>query len=242
MLHYQPKVDAIDGHISGVEALIRWRHPDLGMVAPNDFIPLAEETGLIVPIGEWVLRTACRQLAKWHAEGFSGISVAVNMASQNFSQKEFVQFVEETIRAAGVTPDAVEIEVTESVLMQDMEATIAKLEALKAVGVKLSVDDFGTGYSSLAYLKRFPIDTLKIDRSFVRDVSRNRTEAAIANAIITLGRNLGLEVVAEGVENESQAVFLRKHGCHLFQGYLFSRPVSSDEITTLLEQELAAVH
>ena len=238
-LHYQPKVDALSGRISGVEALIRWQHPDLGMVAPNDFVPLAEETGLIVPIGEWVLHTACAQLARWHAAGHAGLTVAVNMASPNVAQKEFVESVAATIRGAGVAPEAVEIEVTERVLMQDMKATIAKLTALKASGVRLSVDDFGTGYSSLAYLKKFPIDTLKIDRSFVRDVIGSREDSAITSAIIALGQSLGLEVVAEGVETEEQAAFLRQKGCHLMQGYLFGRPVPAAEISALLAAELA---
>ena len=238
-LHYQPKVDALSGRISGVEALIRWQHPDLGMVAPNDFIPLAEETGLIVPIGEWVLHTACAQLARWHAAGHAGLTVAVNMASPNFAQQDFVETVAAIIRGAGVAPEAVEIEVTESVLMQDMKATIAKLTALKASGVRLSVDDFGTGYSSLAYLKKFPIDTLKIDRSFVRDVIGSREDSAITSAIIALGQSLGLEVVAEGVETEEQAAFLRHKGCHLMQGYLFGRPVPAAEISALLAAELA---
>ena len=238
-LHYQPKVDALSGRISGVEALIRWQHPDLGMVAPNDFIPLAEETGLIVPIGEWVLHTACAQLARWHAAGYAGLTVAVNMASPNFAQQDFVETVAAIIRGAGVAPEAVEIEVTESVLMQDMKATIAKLTALKASGVRLSVDDFGTGYSSLAYLKKFPIDTLKIDRSFVRDVIGSREDSAITSAIIALGQSLGLEVVAEGVETAEQAAFLRHKGCHLMQGYLFGRPVPAAEISALLAAELA---
>ena len=238
-LHYQPKIDAMSGRISGVEALIRWQHPDLGMVAPNDFIPLAEETGLIVPIGEWVLHTACAQLVRWHAAGHTALTVAVNMASANFAQQDFVDTVAATIRGAGLARQAVEIEVTESVLMQDMKATIAKLHALKAVGVQLSVDDFGIGYSSLAYLKRFPIDTLKIDRSFVRDVIGNREDSAITTAIIALGQNLGLQVVAEGVETEEQAAFLRQKGCHLMQGYLFGRPVPAADISRLLAAELA---
>ena len=239
-LHYQPKVDAASKRITGVEALIRWQHPELGMVAPNDFIPLAEETGLIVPIGEWVLHTACQQLARWHAAGFADLTVAVNMASQNFAQKDFVGGVAATIRGAGIAPAAVEIEITESVLMQDIKAAIATLNALKACGVRLSVDDFGTGYSSLAYLKRFPIDTLKIDRSFVRDVINNREDAAITAAIIALAQSLELQVVAEGVETQEQSEFLRKKGCHLMQGYLFSRPLPPEQLTALLEAELAA--
>ena len=238
-LFYQPKIDAASGRIAGVEALIRWQHPALGMVPPNDFIPLAEETGLIVPIGEWVLHAACRQMARWHAAGFTDLTVAVNMASPNFAQKDFVASVAATIRGAGIAPGSVEIEVTESVLMRDINATIATLNGLKASGVRLSVDDFGTGYSSLSYLKRFPIDTLKIDRSFVRDVINNREDAAITAAIIALSQSLGLQVVAEGVETEEQAAYLRSKGCHLMQGFLFSRPVPPDQITALLQAELA---
>ena len=234
ILHYQPKVDSASGRIAGVEALVRWNRPDLGMVAPNDFIPLAEETGLIVPIGEWVLREACRQVALWRADGFDDLTVAVNMASPNFARRDFVSRVAATIREAGIAPAAVEIEVTESVLMHDINATIATLRALKDHGLLLSVDDFGTGYSSLSYLKKFPIDTLKIDRSFVRDVMTNREDAAITSAVIALGASLDLQVVAEGVETAQQAAFLRARGCHLMQGYYFGRPVGAVEATALL--------
>lgn len=234
VLHYQPKVDAGGGGIVGVEALVRWKHPDLGMVPPGDFIPLAEETGLIVPIGEWVLGEACRQLSAWRADGFADLTMAVNMASQNFAQKDFVKHVIACIRSAGLVPGGVEIEVTESVLMQDVEATIATLRALKEGGIALSVDDFGTGYSSLSYLKRFPIDTLKIDRSFVRDVMINREDAAITSAIITLAKRLDMQVVAEGVETAEQAAFLRHEGCHLMQGYFFGRPAAPVDLTALL--------
>jgi diguanylate cyclase (GGDEF)-like protein/PAS domain S-box-containing protein len=234
VLHYQPKVDAAGGVIFGVEALVRWKHPDLGMVPPGDFIPLAEETGLILPIGEWVLGEACRQLSAWRAAGFADLTMAVNMASQNFAQKGFVKRVTACILSAGLVPEGVEIEVTESVLMQDVEATIATLRALKENGIALSVDDFGTGYSSLAYLKRFPIDTLKIDRSFVRDVMSNREDAAITSAIITLAKRLDMQVVAEGVETAEQAAFLRREGCHLMQGYFFGRPLAAVDLTPLL--------
>ena len=239
VLHYQPKVDSIGGGIVGVEALVRWKHPDLGMVSPGDFIPLAEETGLIVPIGEWVLGEACRQLSAWRAAGFSDLTMAVNMASQNFAQKDFVKRVAACIRTAGLAAAGVEIEVTESVLMQDVQATIATLNALKEGGIALSVDDFGTGYSSLAYLKRFPIDTLKIDRSFVRDVMINREDAAITSAIVTLGKRLGMQVVAEGVETAEQVAFLRREGCHLMQGYYFGRPVAAAELTAVLDTGIA---
>jgi EAL domain-containing protein (putative c-di-GMP-specific phosphodiesterase class I) len=237
LLYYQPRVSFLTGQVTGVEALIRWQHPDRGMVSPMEFIPLAEETGLIVPIGDWVLNEACRQLARWHSAGSTRITVAVNMASANFAQKDFVRHVVAAISAAGLAAGAVELEVTESVLMQNIDATIETLKQLKASGVRLSVDDFGTGYSSLSYLKRFPIDTLKIDRSFVRDVIVDREDAAITSAIIALAGSLGLEVVAEGVETDAQAAFLRGKGCHLMQGFLFSRPVPADRITALLQTE-----
>jgi diguanylate cyclase (GGDEF)-like protein/PAS domain S-box-containing protein len=234
LLHYQPKVDAVSCRIAGVEALIRWQHPDLGMISPAEFIPLAEETGLIVPIGEWVLGEAARQAAAWRAAGLPPISIAVNMASPSFGQPDFVPKVAAVLAQAKLEPGAIEIELTESVLMHDVEAARATLRALKDHGVGLSVDDFGTGYSSLAYLKRFPIDTLKIDRSFVRDVMHNAEDASITGAIIALGKSLGLAVVAEGVETEAQAAFLRSRGCTLMQGYLFSRPVPAEEIAALL--------
>jgi EAL domain-containing protein (putative c-di-GMP-specific phosphodiesterase class I) len=234
LLHYQPKVYAGSRRIAGVEALIRWRHPELGLVSPAEFIPLAEETGLIVPIGEWVLDEACRQAAQWRAAGFHDMSVAVNMASPNFAQKDFVGKVASAAAQAKLDPRAIEIEVTESVLMRDVESTRVTLRALKDCGFRLSVDDFGTGYSSLAYLKRFPLDTLKIDRSFVRDVIANTEDAAITEAIIALGNSLGLSVVAEGVETEAQAAFLRSRSCGLMQGYLYSCPVTADEISVML--------
>jgi diguanylate cyclase (GGDEF)-like protein/PAS domain S-box-containing protein len=237
LLHYQPKIDAASSRIAGVEALVRWRHPEHGMIMPGEFITLAEETGLIVPIGEWVLGEACRQAAVWHAAGFTDLSVAVNMASPNFAQKDFVAKVAASTAQAGIGARAIEIEVTESVLMRDVEATHVTLRALKDHGCQLSIDDFGTGYSSLAYLKRFPLDTLKIDRSFVRDVIANPEDAAITEAIIALGNSLGLDVVAEGVETQAQAAFLRSRGCGLMQGYLFSRPLPAEEISAMLVRE-----
>jgi diguanylate cyclase (GGDEF)-like protein/PAS domain S-box-containing protein len=234
VLHYQPKVDAASWHIAGVEALLRWRHPDKGLISPAEFIPLAEETGLIVPIGDWVLAEAARQAAAWRAAGLPLFSIAVNMASPSFAQKDFVAKVAAVLAQARLERGAIEIELTESVLMQDLESARGTLRALKDEGVCLSVDDFGTGYSSLAYLKRFPIDSLKIDRSFVRDVIDNAEDASITGAIIALGKSLGLAVVAEGVETEAQAAFLRERGCTLMQGYLFSRPVPAEDIVRLV--------
>jgi diguanylate cyclase (GGDEF)-like protein/PAS domain S-box-containing protein len=234
VLHYQPKVDAASWRIAGVEALVRWRHPEKGLIAPAEFIPLAEEMGLIVPIGEWVLAEAARQAAAWRVGGLSPFGIAVNMASPSFAQKDFVSKVAAVLARTRLEPGSIEIELTESVLMQDLEAAYNTLRALKEQGVCLSIDDFGTGYSSLAYLKRFPIDTLKIDRSFVRDVIDNPEDASITGAIIVLGKSLGLAVVAEGVETEAQAAFLRERGCNLMQGYLFSRPVPAEEIVRLV--------
>jgi len=233
VLHYQPKVMAASRRIAGVEALIRWRHPELGMVPPGEFIALAEETGLILPIGDWVLAEACRQAAAWKAAGLSIGGIAVNMASPNFAQKDFVAKVAAELMRARVRCGAIEIELTESILMQDAEAARKTLHALKEHGLRLSIDDFGTGYSSLAYLKRFPIDTLKIDRAFVRDVTANAEDASITSAIIALAASLGLSVVAEGVETESQASFLQAKGCDYLQGYLFSRPITADEIAAM---------
>ena len=235
VLYYQPKVEIISGAIVGAEALIRWRHPELGMVSPMDFIPLAEETGLIIPIGEWVLRTACAQIRKWHDAGFTWMQVAVNMSSPNLAQEGFDKVIEQALGASGLDPRCLELEMTESMLMQHAETTIDMLNRLKATGIKLSMDDFGTGYSSLSYLRRFPLDTLKIDRSFVREITERADDAAITSAILAMAESLKLTVVAEGVETESQAALLRRQGCRYVQGYLFGKPVAADEFLALLQ-------
>ncbi|MES2304995.1 MAG: EAL domain-containing protein [Gemmatimonadota bacterium] len=241
VLYYQPKSCAITGEITGVEALIRWDHPQLGMVGPGEFIPVAEEAGLIVQIGEWALHTACAQLAEWRAAGFNNLTMAVNMASPNFAHAGFVGVVRAAVAAAGIPPERLEIELTESAIIRDVEATIPMLRALTATGVRLAVDDFGTGYSSLAYLSQFPIDGLKIDRTFVREVATRPEAAAIAKAIIAMGRSLGVEVIAEGIEDEDQASFLRDAGCHTMQGYFFGRPMSAANIESRLLAGMAAV-
>jgi EAL domain-containing protein (putative c-di-GMP-specific phosphodiesterase class I) len=209
----------------GAEALVRWQHPQRGLVAPDEFIPLAEETGLILPLGDWVLRTACTHLAAWstHLET-AGLVLAVNVSARQFRQNDFVAQVLGALAAAGADPQRLELELTESLLLDDVENTIAKMNALKAEGVSFSLDDFGTGYSSLAYLKRLPLNQLKIDRSFVRDITTDSNDAVIARTIVALGQSLGLTVIAEGVETEAQREFLVANNCHAFQGYLFGRP------------------
>ena len=224
LLHYQPVVNAA-GDMLGAEALVRWMHPQRGMVPPGDFIPLAEQTGLILPLGRRVMRLACDQLALWAAQPrTAGWSVAVNVSAQEFRHPQFVQQVLDTLRESGARPDRLKLELTESLMLHDVEDSILKIQALGTLGVGFSLDDFGTGYSSMGYLKRLPIDQLKIDQSFVRDVLTDPNDAAIACTIITLASSLGLDVVAEGVETEGQRAFLLRNGCQQFQGYLFGRP------------------
>ncbi|MFT4243748.1 MAG: EAL domain-containing protein [Acidovorax sp.] len=230
MLHYQPVVDEA-GRVLGAEALVRWRHPQRGMVPPGDFIPLAEQTGLIVPLGRQVLAMASSQLARWAASpATAGWSVAVNVSAQEFRQADFVQEVLGTLRDCGADPSQLTLELTESLLLQDVEDSILKMQALRTQGVGFSLDDFGTGYSSLSYLKRLPLDQLKIDQSFVRDVLTDPNDATIACTIITLAHSLGLNVVAEGVETEGQHDFLQRNGCKRFQGYLFGRPAPAESL------------
>jgi EAL domain-containing protein (putative c-di-GMP-specific phosphodiesterase class I) len=221
-LHYQPQVDR-DGRVTGAEALLRWTHPVRGSVPPNTFIPLAEETGLIVELGRWVLRTACAQIAAWSVDPrMESLTIAVNVSVRQFLDANFVQLVLDVLRETGADPSRLKLEITESSVMEKLEDTIAKMSALKAHRVGFSIDDFGTGYSSLSQLKRLPLDQLKIDRSFVRDVLTDQTDASIARTIVTLGQNLDLSVIAEGVETQAQREFLESAGCHAYQGFLFS--------------------
>jgi diguanylate cyclase (GGDEF)-like protein/PAS domain S-box-containing protein len=228
-LQYQPIVDIASGAIVGAEALLRWRRADGAVMGPAQFIPVAEQSGLIVPIGRWVLEAAARQAGDWNRSRGAPRHVSINLSARQFRDPGLVEAVREAIERAGLDAALIRLEITESTVMQNAEEAERLLRALKALGVKLSVDDFGTGYSSLGYLKRFPIDTLKIDRSFVRDLAANRDDRAICNAVIALGLGLGLEVIAEGVETREQADILAGHGCRLAQGYLFGRPVDPGE-------------
>ena len=233
-LHYQPKRDLATGEITGVEALIRWEHPDLGILPPASFVPLAEETGMIVPIGRWVLRTACRQNMVWQSMGLVPISMAVNLSPRQFADENLLADIDDVLASTKMPAFLLHLEITESMVMQDIEKAALILGAIKARGVRIAIDDFGTGYSSMSLLKQFPIDTLKIDRSFVRDLPTNSDDKAIADAVIALGRALGLTVVAEGVETVEQEAFLREHSCDEMQGFLCSKPVSGPEIPPLL--------
>jgi EAL domain-containing protein (putative c-di-GMP-specific phosphodiesterase class I) len=227
-LTYQPQVTA-EGQVMGAEALLRWRHPKQGLVPPDEFIPLAEQTGLILPLGAWVLGTACSQLVEWSRKpGLASLTLAVNVSVRQFQQANFVQHVQAVIERTGVNPRRLKLELTESSLVHDIEDIITKMEQLKALGVGFSLDDFGTGYSSLNYLKRLPLDQLKIDQSFVRDILTDSNDAAIARMVIGLGDSLHFAVIAEGVETPGQQNFLVQNGCHLFQGYLFSKPVVAE--------------
>ncbi len=233
-LFYQPQINIETGKITGVEALIRWQHPDLGLVPPNDFIPLLEETGLITQVGYWVIHTACTQMQIWHEAGFPELMMSVNISGRQFHTRDFVEKIEALVSESRVPPEKVEMEITESILMEHQQSTIVALEALGKMGFRIAIDDFGTGYSSLSYLRRFRIDTLKVDQSFIRDVIGNPDDAAITSAIIAMAQSLKLKVVAEGVETEQQLTFLKEHNCRYMQGYLFSQPLPVDELTQLL--------
>jgi diguanylate cyclase (GGDEF)-like protein/PAS domain S-box-containing protein len=235
LLHYQPKVELGGGTISGFEALLRWQHPQRGLVSPVEFVPVLEDTGLIVPVGEWVLRTVCTQIKAWQGQGLAPLPVAVNMSARQFERKTLDAFIA-CIAESGVDPTLIKLELTESLLMKDAEETVQSLVRLKSTGVRLSVDDFGTGYSSLSYLKRFPLDELKIDRAFIRDVTTNPEDAEITLTIINLAHSLHLKVVAEGVETEAQLSFLYAHGCDEMQGYYFSKPLNVEDCTRMLSE------
>jgi EAL domain-containing protein (putative c-di-GMP-specific phosphodiesterase class I)/ActR/RegA family two-component response regulator len=236
LLHYQPQVDLRTGRIVGMEALIRWNHPELGMIPPLRFIGLAEETGLIVPIGAWVIRTACAKAMAWQRAGLGHLRIAVNLSARQFGQRDIVQSIATVLEETGLSAGCLEIELTESMVMTEVERAIGILRELKTLGVQISIDDFGTGYSSLSYLKRFPIDVLKIDQSFVRDITVDPDDASITLSIFSLAHSLKLYVIAEGVETEAQLSFLRHHHCDEIQGYYFSRPVPAAAFEQLLKQ------
>ena len=240
-LHYQPQVDLRSARIVGLEALVRWEHPERGLVPPGSFIPIAEETGLILPIGRWVLETACRQASIWRADAEIGLDLvmAVNLSPRQFRHPRLVQDVGQVLAESGLDASGLEVEITEGTAMGDADATVKTLEHLKAIGIRLAIDDFGTGYSSLGYLKRFPIDVLKVDRSFVAGLPANRGDAAIVRAVVGLTRALGLKAVAEGVETKEQLAELRGLGCDQGQGYLFGRPTATEVADVMLRRSSA---
>jgi EAL domain-containing protein (putative c-di-GMP-specific phosphodiesterase class I) len=240
-LHYQPQIDMHDGRIQGVEALLRWHHPERGPVLPEEFISIAEDTGLILAIGEWTLREACRQLKSWHVAGYSDLKVSVNLSTRQTFQHGLLETVAHILEDTGLPANALNLEITESILMQPSEDNLAMLRQFGEMGIQLSVDDFGTGYSNLAYLQEFPIHALKIDRSFVRGIGHDRNNMVITDTIIAMARALNLDVVAEGVETEEQASFLREHGCRSAQGFYFSRPLAADALANLMCRNVQAV-
>jgi EAL domain-containing protein (putative c-di-GMP-specific phosphodiesterase class I) len=236
-LVYQPQIEIATGRIIGLEALLRWQHPELGLVPPDKFIRIAENSGLIVPIGEWVLRTACSQARKWQDEGLLAVPVAVNVSAVQFRQADFCERIGRVLWETGLAPQYLELELTESLLLSNADTRFSVLQDLRAMGLKLAIDDFGTGYSSLSYLKHFPVSKLKIDRSFIRDVAVNPDDAAITTAIISMAKSLNLKVIAEGVEDEAQMSFLRAHQCDEIQGYYFSKPLAVDKVADKLRGE-----
>ena len=240
LLHYQPQVSLRDGKLVGLEALLRWKHPELGLISPADFIPVAEDSGLIVPIGRWVLRTACRQVAEWRDAGLGTIPVSVNLSARQTRDPHLVHDIIGALREVGIPPSQLELEITETVLMDNVHANVDLLNRLQTEGIRLSIDDFGTGYSSMAYLKRFPIDQVKIDRTFVRDIPGDGDDEAITTAIIAMAHSLGLSVVAEGVETEAQLNFLRDAGCDIMQGYYFAEPRPAEQVAVFLMNATAA--
>jgi diguanylate cyclase (GGDEF)-like protein/PAS domain S-box-containing protein len=238
VLHYQAKLDLHTGNINGVEALVRWQHPDLGMVPPAQFIPLAEETGLIVPLGKWVLVTACAQNVAWQQEGLPPLHMAVNLSARQFADEDLVKDIAAALESTGLRPELLELELTESMVIQNTERAGRVLAEIKKMGVRLAIDDFGVGYSSLTHLKRFPIDTLKVDRSFIRDLPQNAEDKALTEAIIAMGKSLNLTVVAEGVETQEQKTFLQERDCDEMQGFFFSKPIPSGEFAELLRKHI----
>ncbi len=241
LLHYQPKVNLNTGEITSVEALIRWQRPDRGLVPPGQFVPVAEDSGLILPIGRWVLREACRQARAWQDAGLASVSIAVNVSAAEFRQKDFVESIQTILKETGLEARYLELELTESVLMNNAKFTASVLQKVKAMGIHLAIDDFGTGYSSLSYLREFPIDILKIDRSFVNQITSDSEESTIVNAIVSMGKSLKHLVVAEGIETNEQKSYLQAHHCEEGQGYLFSRPLPAAQFAVLLHEGVAGI-
>ena len=237
VLFYQPQVDTASGSIVGVEALVRWRHPEMGLVPPTKFIPLADDTGLILPMGNWILQEAIRQAAAWRRAGYS-LRMSVNLSARQFERGDLAETVGVLLSDTGLPPSGLELELTESTIMAHGESVVETLSTLKRLGLRLAIDDFGTGYSSLAYLRRFPLDVLKIDRAFVRGLSVDEVDTAIVKAVIDLAHAVGLEVVAEGVELNQQRLVLAVLGCDILQGYLFSQPLPASEVEVLLGRQL----
>ena len=237
ILHYQPKLDLRSGRITGVEALMRWKSPDLGWVPPGKFIPVMEETGMIIEVGEWALRVACRQYKAWLEEGLEPIRIAVNLSARQLREEGFAAGIERLLAETGVPPSGLEVEITESMLMKDMEQSVVTLARLNEIGIHVAMDDFGTGYSSLSYLKKFPIDTIKIDRSFVADIATDPDDVEIIKTIITMGRTLNRRVIAEGVETEEQLNILREFNCDEIQGYFFCRPMDAEKVSAFIQEK-----
>jgi len=235
LLHYQPQVNLKSGTITSVEALVRWQHPSRGLLLPRQFLGIAESSGIIVAIGQWVVREACRQTREWLDAGLLAVPVAVNISSLEFQNEQFLEGVQAALKNTGLDPKYLELEITETVLMEDAESTASALGQLKAIGVRLAVDDFGTGYSSLSYLTRFPIDTLKLDQSFVHNILASPDDATVVSAIVSMGKSLKHRVIAEGVETLDELAFLRAHGCKEGQGYYFGRPVMAQRFAQSLE-------
>jgi EAL domain-containing protein (putative c-di-GMP-specific phosphodiesterase class I) len=233
-LEYQTKRELVHGQITGMEVLLRWEHPELGLVAPMQFLPVAEETGLIVPIGKWVLQTACQQNMAWQKQGLPRLSIAVNLTARQFGDEHLLRDIASVLEFTRMDAGLLEFEIHESLLIGDFDRTLRTLTQLKALGVKIAIDDFGSGYSSLASLQRFPLDSIKIDRSYIRDIATRGEESGMTKAIIEMGKSLRVTVVAQGVENEEQAEFLRAHACDEFQGFYFNRPLSAHKFTELL--------
>jgi diguanylate cyclase (GGDEF)-like protein len=235
-LYYQPKVDIRSGQIIGMETLVRWHHPELGMISPAKFIPIAEETGFIVPLGEWILRMACKQNKKWQDAGYPPLQIAVNLSARQFKQDNFIQVISDILQETELEAKWLELEITESTIMDHVDDAVLKLDKLRTMGIRMSIDDFGTGYSSLSYLKSLPIDTLKIDHSFVRDIPFHADDMAIVKSIISMANALNLHVIAEGVETEEQMLFLHENGCYEGQGYLFHKPIPAEEFEKVMKE------